>query len=202
MRLLKRLSCFALRVTATVVVTIGLALWYVTLPLAAPAAVDAPTFAVATERLQGVYRGAVMLVIPYSRGHIGLVLNLPTKAHLAEIFPEDVPSRQVVGPVYLGGFEMTEAIFAMSRAEKPRHETSIELMPGIWLDRTASVIDSIIAATPNAARYYAGLVIWPPGKLEDEVERGLLALRPADASKLFLPDTSNLYEQLRTRLEI
>lgn len=203
MRLLKRLSCFALRVTAFVLVFLGLALFYVSVTHAdSTVSLDAPVFAVAAEKLTGPYRGTVMLAIPFHTGHIGLILNRPTKRSLTQLFPEHEPSKAVVDPIYLGGFHLLEALFAVTRAENARSPSSIALMPGIWLERDTAVIDSIIETTPNAARYYAGLVIWPEGGLEDEIKRGILTLRPADPEKLFLPDTSNLYELLRARLEI
>lgn len=159
---------------------------------------DGPVLVVAAERLQGPYRGTVMIAVPFGPGHIGFILNRPTPQTLAAIFPEHAASKAVKEPIYLGGPTAMEQIFAMHRggAKSPH---SVELMPGVWIEFQGVVIDAIIEATPNAARYYHGYVVWQPGELADEVKSGKMTLAPASAEQLFLPDTTGLHERLAPR---
>lgn len=168
------------------------------LVFATPAPALGQTFVVATPELQGPYKGAVLLAVPFEDGHIGVILNRPSELSLIELFPEHEPSRQVKDPVYLGGPERRLMLFAVVPGEQP-HPTAIELMPGLWLVSHAETIDRVIEARPNEARYFAGFVAWRPGELEEEVKKGYFVLRPADKAKALQPDTSTLWEELRPK---
>lgn len=155
------------------------------------------TFVVASPRLNGFYRGTVMLAAPIGQGrHIGLILNRPTKVRMGEEFPDHPPSTKVTDPIYFGGPVNTNAIGALVRASSAPHAKSFELAPGVWLVLDAEAVDLIMEADPNAARYFAGFVIWEPGELKEEVVTGKMVLRPVDPQKIFLQDTTNLHEEL------
>src|SRR5262245_24917430 len=50
------------------------------------------------------YRQTVLIAAPVpSGGHVGVILNRPTRRSLASLFPEHEPSKKVVDPVYYGG---------------------------------------------------------------------------------------------------
>jgi putative AlgH/UPF0301 family transcriptional regulator len=49
----------------------------------------------------------------------------------------------------------------------------------------SDAIDSIIATTPNDARFFLGMMVWKPGALEEEVRQKVWELRPADAEVVF-----------------
>lgn len=172
-----------------------------------PVATDGPVLVVAAAELQGPYRGTVMLARPFGEGHVGFILNRPTSETLAAVFPEHAASKAVKEPIYFGGPTAMEQILALHRGgAKSRH--SLELMPGVWVEFQEIVIDAIIEAAPNEARYYVGYVVWRPGELEAEVKSGKMTLAPARAELLFLPDTRGLHERLapkrgqqQTRLE-
>ena len=47
---------------------------------------------------------AMLLVAPApTGGHVGVILNRPTRRTLSSLFPEHEPSKKVVDPVYYGG---------------------------------------------------------------------------------------------------
>lgn len=169
-------------------------------PKAAEPSLNAPVFVVATDQLNGKpYAGAVMLAVPIYGGHVGLVLNMPTEAEMGLVFHNHPPSKAIKDPIYRGGFEYQDTVFAMVRAEKSPTSKALAMLPGVWLVMRADEIDQVIEKMPNAARYYAGMVTWTPGLLESEVSRGVVALRPLDPAKLFLKDTSGLYRELAPR---
>src|SRR4051812_24828031 len=50
------------------------------------------------------YRQTVLIAAPVpSGGHVGVILNRPTKRSLGSLFPEHEPSKKVVEPVFYGG---------------------------------------------------------------------------------------------------
>ena len=50
------------------------------------------------------YRQTVVLAAPMpSGGHVGVILNRPTRRSLGSLFPEHEPSKKVIDPVYWGG---------------------------------------------------------------------------------------------------
>jgi putative transcriptional regulator len=61
----------------------------------------------------------------------------------------------------------------------------MQLMPGLVLVVDARAVDRIIETTPNDARYFAGMIVWEPGELDDEVRDGAWEVNPADASTVF-----------------
>jgi len=44
----------------------------------------------------------------------------------------------------------------------------------------------VIETAPNDARYFAGLMLWRAGELEDEIREGYWSVRPASAAAVFL----------------
>ena len=50
------------------------------------------------------YRETVLLAAPGPNGgHVGVILNRPTRRSLSSLFPEHEPSKKVQEPVYYGG---------------------------------------------------------------------------------------------------
>lgn len=167
---------------------------------AAEPSLDVPVFVVSTEKLDGQpYEGAVMLAVPFGGGHAGFVLNMPTEASMGLVFHKHKASQAVVDPIYRGGFDNPDQVFALVSASKAPTPKAIAMLPGVWLVMNSDEIDQVIEKTPNAARYYVGYVGWRPGMLAGEVERGVVVLRPLDSTKLFLKDTSGLYPRLAPR---
>ncbi len=160
---------------------------------------DKPLLVVATQELTGPYRGTVMHAVPRNGGHVGVILNRPLPYTMAQLFPDQAAAAAVKDPVYFGGPEQRDGIVAVHRAASGKHPGSVELMPGVWLEHVGVVIDAMIETNPNGARYYVGYVSWRPGELAEEIRRGMMVVRPADAERLFMPDTTTLYPQLAPR---
>src|SRR5258705_98837 len=76
-----------------------------------------PMVLVATPNLHGPYMQTALLVVPLGDKHIGFILNRATDVALAKAFPEHPPSAKVVDPIYFGGPEASEAIFALLRRD-------------------------------------------------------------------------------------
>lgn len=175
------------------------------LPLAGTRAQEADpagavTLVAAPRLIDPDYRGTVLLVVPVENNrHVGVIINRPTGRSLASLFPEHAPSKQVHDPVYFGGPMLRQAIFAVVHTDHTPGPGSIRMMKELFLATQGTVVDHIIEATPNAARYYVGYVAWRPGELRQEVDRGLWYVLDADPDLVFRKDPEGLWEELLQR---
>ena len=120
------------------------------------------------------YRQTVLIAAPAPNGgHVGVILNRPTRRSLGSLFPEHEPSKKVLDPVYYGGPFSRGALVALVRAEDAPGAGSVLLMKNLYLAFRANTIDHVIETTPNEARYFVGYVGWRPGELKSEIDRGL-----------------------------
>ena len=143
------------------------------------------------------YRQTVLLAAPApSGGHVGVILNRPTKRSLGSLFPEHEPSKKVVEPVYYGGPFSRGALVALVKADETPGAGSVMLMPHLYLTFRANTIDHVIETTPNDARYFVGYVGWRPGELRGEIDRGLWSVLDANVEMVFRKDTEGLWEEL------
>jgi putative transcriptional regulator len=144
------------------------------------------------------YRQTVLVAAPAPNGgHVGVILNRPTKRSLGSLFPEHEPSKKVVDPVYYGGPFSRGALVALVRTDTAPGAGSVMLMKSLYLAFRANTIDSVIESTPNEARYFVGYVGWRPGELKSEIDRGLWAVQGAELDMVFRKDTENLWEELQ-----
>jgi putative transcriptional regulator len=143
------------------------------------------------------YRQTVLLAAPAPNGgHVGVIINRPTKRSLGSLFPEHEPSKKVIDPVYYGGPFSRGALVALVRASSTPGAGTVPLMKNLYLAFRANTIDHVIETTPNDARYFVGYVGWRPGELRSEIDRGLWSVQSADIETVFRKDTDGLWEEL------
>jgi putative transcriptional regulator len=167
-------------------------------PLAGAQDLSRPLLLVATPDLQGPYSHTAVLVVPMGDKHIGFILNRATDTMLYKAFPDHAPSAKVVDPIYFGGPEAADAIFALLRRNPGG--PAIRLFGDLYMTGSSASIDSIIEQTPNDARYFAGFVGWLPEELAGELGKGYWYATEADADLVFQTDTGEMWEQLIKRL--
>jgi putative transcriptional regulator len=143
------------------------------------------------------YRQTVLLAAPAPNGgHVGVILNRPTKRSLGSLFPEHEPSKKVADPVFYGGPFSRGALVALVRADSAPGSGSVLLMRNLYLAFRANTIDHVIETTPNEARYFVGYVGWRPGELKAEIDKGLWSVMNAEVDTIFRKDTDGLWEEL------
>src|SRR5262249_44190964 len=76
-----------------------------------------PMLLVAKPTLQGPYMQTALLAVPLGDKHIGFILNRATDVTLAKAFPDHAPSAKVLDPIYFGGPEAADSIFALVRRD-------------------------------------------------------------------------------------
>ena len=155
---------------------------------------------VASPALQGAYRQTTIVAVPADGRHFGFILNRATELRLSTLFPDHAPSAKVAEPVYFGGPEMIDALFAVVPGNPG--EQALPLFGELFVTNAASAIDRIIEQTPNNARYFAGFVSWKPGELESEIARGHWYVTEPDAGLVFRRNTNGMWEELLKRLGI
>jgi len=143
------------------------------------------------------YRQTVLIAAPVpSGGHVGVILNRPTRRSLGSLFPEHEPSKKVVDPVHYGGPFSRGALVALVKAQSAPGPGTVLLMKNLYLAFRANTIDHVIETMPNEARYFVGYVGWRPGELRSEIDRGLWSVLDADVDTIFRKDTEGLWEEL------
>jgi putative transcriptional regulator len=143
------------------------------------------------------YRQTVLLAAPAPNGgHVGVIINRPTRRSLVSLFPEHEPSRKVVEPVFYGGPFSRGALVALVKSDHTPGPGTVPLMRNLYLAFRANTIDQVIEATPNEARYFVGYVGWRPGELKSEVDRGIWSVLNADLDTVFRKETEGLWEEL------
>ena len=143
------------------------------------------------------YRQTVLLAAPGPNGgHVGVILNRPTRRSLASLFPEHEPSKKVMEPVHYGGPFSRGALVALVKTDAAPGAGSVQVMKSLYMAFRVNTIDQVIESKPNDARYYVGYVGWRPGELKAEIERGIWSVLSADLDVVFRKDMEGLWEEM------
>ena len=175
------------------------------LACAAPALAAEPdaesVILVARPALRDALYGATILVTkPIGNDqHIGFIVNKPTRMTLGKLFPQHGPSQKVTDPVYLGGPVSTELIFALVQRRDSPGTRAMQLMPELYLVLDRELVDRIIEGESDHARFFAGMVLWRPGELRSEIDRGFWNVLDADAKLILRKPTEGMWEELNKR---
>jgi putative transcriptional regulator len=143
------------------------------------------------------YRQTVLLAAPGpSGGHVGVILNRPTRRSLASLFPEHEPSKKVMDPVHYGGPFSRGALVALVKTDAAPGVGTVQVMKNLFMAFRVNTIDQVIESRPNDARYYVGYVGWRPGELKTEIDRGIWSVLNADMDVVFRKDMEGLWEEM------
>jgi len=174
-----------------------------TVPACAMEPADEPVMLVAKPALRDRLYGATILIAkPLRNGqHIGFIVNRPTPVKLGTLFPDHGPSQKVVEPIYLGGPVNIETVFALVQRKGHPDARSMQLTPDLYLVVDRDLVDRVIEAEADRARFYAGVVLWAPGELNAEIAKGFWYVDDADVSLVLRKSTAGMWEELVKRLE-
>lgn len=148
-----------------------------------------------------LYGSTILIVKPLGEDrHVGFIINKPTQMTLGKLFPNHGPSQKIADPVYLGGPFNAQVIFALVQRPDSPGGRSVRIAPDLYLAVDSNVVDRIIESEPQHARFFAGMVLWKPGELAEELKRGLWYSLDA-RSELVLKKADGLWEELVGRSE-
>jgi putative transcriptional regulator len=171
-------------------------------PLAQSQDADAMILVAKRNLADRVYGSTIIAVRPIGENrHMGFIVNKPTTMTLGKLFPKHVPSQKVVDPVYLGGPTGAEVIFAMVKDKASPGGRSMQIAPGLFVAFDSDIVDRIIEKQPQQARFFAGMVLWQPYELQEEIKRGLWFVTDPQPDLLLRKTTDGLWEELVSRAE-
>jgi putative transcriptional regulator len=193
----ERLSIPALFMAACAIVAIAWA------SPARPSDDSEPIILIAKRQLQDkLYGSTILIARPIGADrHVGFIINKPTQMTLGKLFPAHEPSRKVADPVFLGGPVSPEVIFALVHGKESPGGRSIRILDDLYLAIDSDVVDRVIEKQPAQARFFAGMVLWRPGELHEEIKRGLWYLHDARADLVLRKPTESMWEELVGRSE-
>jgi putative transcriptional regulator len=173
------------------------------LQAAVAAAPEETVLLVATRQLEDpIWGSTIVLAKPVEGGgHVGFIVNKPTKMSLAELFPEHEPSKKVADPLFLGGTVDINLVFALVERHEGKKDNAIRIAPDLFLAYESKAIDRIIESEADHARFFLGIVVWRPGQLESELDRGLWYVEEPEAKLVLRKKTDDLWEELVRTLE-
>jgi putative transcriptional regulator len=165
--------------------------------------IDQPLILVATPQLRDqLYSATVLLVTPIGNGqHIGFILNHPTSVKLSDLFPDHAPSKNVAEPVFLGGPENRDALFALVQRRDSSAGGRVRVAANLYLEMERDKIDGVIENEASRARFFAGVVVWRPGELRAEVRNGFWHVQDADTDLVLRKSTRGMWEELIKRIQ-
>jgi putative transcriptional regulator len=130
------------------------------------------------------FRRTVILVAQHTEeGAMGLVLNRPSDAEVAEAVP---PLAGLVGEgdeVWAGGPVEPGGVIVLAEFDDP--EASAELIFGRIGFMAAEADPTLVATATGRARVYAGYAGWAAGQLEEELEEESWFVEPALEDDVF-----------------
>jgi putative transcriptional regulator len=144
-------------------------------------------------------RAVVLMVSHTSDGALGLVLNRPTDAGLADALPAWAPLATTPEVVHIGGPVEAQSGWCLARALAPTDLDGfvpvvgdlglldLEADPGTLVDRV------------HRLRIYAGYSGWGPGQLDDELAADAWFVVDADPEDPFVADGGVLWNRILER---
>src|SRR5262245_18358493 len=94
---------------------------------------DAMLLVAQPKLIDPIYASTVLLVKPLPHGgHAGFIVNKPTEAHLGEVFPNHEPSKKVADPLFLGGPEDINTVFALVERRGAPKDGTVPFAPGLF----------------------------------------------------------------------
>jgi putative transcriptional regulator len=162
-----------------------------------------PIILVAKRQLHDkLYGSTILIARPIgAERHVGFIINKPTQLTLGKLFPAHEPSRKVTDPVFLGGPVSPEVIFALVQGRESPGGRSIRILDDLYLAIDSEIVDRVIEKRPAQARFFAGMVLWRPGELRDEVKQGLWYVQDPKADLVLRKSTEGLWEEMLGRAE-
>jgi putative transcriptional regulator len=156
-----------------------------------------PRLLIAAPGTQGTYERTVLIAIPVSGGHAGVVLNRLRDVGLASLMPANAPAAKIAAPVSFGGPLGSKVAYAMVRRDPGAGAK--RLFGGIYMTTGSGTIERIVEQMPQDARFFSGMAVWLPGELEAQIEAGEWIEARPEASMVFPHDAGAMWSDLVAR---
>jgi putative transcriptional regulator len=141
-------------------------------------------------------RTVVLITEHNDEGAMGIVLNRPSTATVAEAAPELENLVEPNEDVHVGGPVQPSSVIVLAEWEQP--DDGVPVFGRVGFVASGSDPDEL-ATTVRRARLFAGFAGWSPGQLESELERDDWILEPAQPDDVFAPDPDELWSEVLQR---
>lgn len=148
--------------------------------IASPALVD-PNFA----------RSVVLIAEHNDEGAMGLILNRPTDAVVAEAVEELAGVVEPGAPVFVGGPVHEQSVMVLAEFDDPGQAAAIVLEDVGFLPADAELAE--LSGRTRRARVFAGHSGWGPGQLDSELEEGSWIVGDPEPDDVFREDPEELW---------
>jgi putative transcriptional regulator len=143
------------------------------------------------------FRRAVVLVGEHSEeGAMGVVLNRPTPATVAEAVPELSTLVDGSDVVHLGGPVQPSAIVVLAEFEEPGRAASLVVGSVGFLP---AEVDPEELGELRQTRVFAGYAGWGPQQLDAELDEGSWIVEPALPDDVFAESSVDLWSEVLRR---
>jgi putative transcriptional regulator len=143
-------------------------------------------------------RSVVLLTEHNEEGAMGLILNRPTEAEVAEVAPDLAELVEDGAVVHAGGPVQPESVIVLGEFEDP--EAAGLIVEGdLGLLAAGIDLDDVPALT-RRARIFVGYAGWGAGQLEDELERDDWITGPIARDDVFAHDSGTLWNTVLARM--
>ena len=153
--------------------------------VASPALVD-PNFA----------RTVILITEHNEEGALGIVLNRPADARVAEVVPE-LAGVAEDGPVYVGGPVQPQALVVLAEFADPEAAAWIVVADVGFV--AAEAEPELLERAVRRGRVYAGYSGWGAGQLDAELEIDSWIVEPPLPNELFPDDPQALWHDVLAR---
>lgn len=130
---------------------------------------------------------------------VGVIINRPGTAKLADFLGEEVETAGYADPVFSGGPVMPRALVAVFHSDLPPAAPAFHVLHTLYMSMHPDEIRLLLASQSHRYRLYAGFAGWAPRQLQGEFEREGWFVLPADEETVFRADTTGLWEELAER---
>src|SRR5687768_16486258 len=138
------------------------------------------------------FHTCILMVQHNDEGALGLVLNRPLGATVAEVWTQVSDATCCIeGVVHQGG--PCEGPLMVLHGDDAVGDMTV--MPGVSLTTNKGVIETLVEEGSSAARFFVGYAGWAAGQLEQEIDDASWLLVPAQPDHIF-EETDNLWQQL------
>lgn len=141
-------------------------------------------------------RTVVLITEHGDDGAMGIVLNRPSEAEVAEIVPE-LAAIAADEPIFVGGPVQPEALVVLGEFSDPDKAAWI-VVAEVGLVSAQTDLEELPAAV-RRGRVYAGFSGWAPGQLEDEIAEDSWIVEPPLPAELFPEDPEHLWSAVLAR---
>jgi putative transcriptional regulator len=141
-------------------------------------------------------RTVVLITEHNDDGAMGVVLNRPSTATVAEAAPELEPLVEPEEDVYVGGPVQPSSVIVLAEYQDP--DGGVPVFGRVGFVAAGSDPDEL-ATTVRRARLFAGFAGWSSEQLEGELERDDWILEPAHPDDVFADEPDELWSDVLER---